>query len=391
MANTIITPTIIAKEALMQLRNNLVMGNLVHREYKKEFVKKGATVNIRKPVKFTVTDGAALSVQNVTESNTSITIDKQKHVDWEFDTIDLTLTIEEYSDRYIKPAAIALANIVDNDLCGLYLDVPAAVGTAGTTPNTFKSLTDVGKKMAKLAIPVQGRKVVLNPDANYDLADGMKGFFEPVITKDILKEAALGRKAQFDIFMGQNIKTHTSGSDLGTPLVDGASQTGSSITTDGWTVSETGVLLKGDVITLAGVNSVNPVFPFDDTGDLMQFVVTADVNSDGSGDATIPIYPPITATTAYQTVTGSPADNAAIVPLVDHAANLAFVKQAFALVMIPKVVPDGVAFGHSMNYENISIRVLKVYDHDTDREVIRMDILYGVKTIYPELGCRLLG
>src|ERR1043166_4704668 len=113
MANALITPTIIAKEALMQLENNLALGNLVHREYKKEFVDVGATVNIRKPVQFEVSDGATRVNQDVQEANTSITIDQRKHISWKFSTQDLTLTVADYSERYIKPAAIRLANKID--------------------------------------------------------------------------------------------------------------------------------------------------------------------------------------------------------------------------------------------------------------------------------------
>ena len=112
MSNALITPSVIAKEALMQLENNLVLANNVHREYKKEFVKVGDTVSIRKPVKFSVTDGATASIQDVTESSTPFVINKRKHVAWSFTTQDLTLTIEEYSDRYIQPAMISLARIV---------------------------------------------------------------------------------------------------------------------------------------------------------------------------------------------------------------------------------------------------------------------------------------
>ena len=123
------------------------MGNLVHKDYKKEFIKVGATVSIRKPVQFVAADGATRVPQNVSESTTSITINQQEHVSWAFSSQDLTLTVEQYSERYIKPAMIALANKVDYDLCGLYKDLFMAVGTAGTAPSTFgTSAALVGRK-----------------------------------------------------------------------------------------------------------------------------------------------------------------------------------------------------------------------------------------------------
>jgi hypothetical protein len=137
MSNTLLTPSIIAKRALMVLRNNLVMGARVNRQYKNEFVKVGSTVTIRKPNRFTVSSGASLDVQGLAEPSTSIVVNNQKHVDFTFSSVELTLTIEEFSKRYIDPAMEALANKVDFDLCALYKDVYNTVGTAGTTPSTF--------------------------------------------------------------------------------------------------------------------------------------------------------------------------------------------------------------------------------------------------------------
>lgn len=392
MANTLLTPSIIAKEALMLLENNMVMGSLVHRDYKKEFVKIGSTVTIRKPVKFRVTESATRSNSDVSEQSTSLTIDTQAHVSWSFSSQELTLTIEEYSDRYIKPACAALANSVDSKLCGLYDDVHNCVGTPGTTPSTFAALGAVGQRLDEEAAPAEGRALVLNPAANWALADSLKGTFDPKVVKDVTRKGYLGTIANFNIHMDQNIKTHTVGAHGGTPLVNGASQSGTSLVTDGWTASAT-VLKAGDVFTIAGVYAVNPMSG-ESTGVLRQFVATSDVTSDASGNATISIYPGITSSGAYQTVSAAPADNAAITVLgtasTGYPQNLGFVKQAFALVMVPLEMPAGV-WGARETYNNMSIRVVKDYDIDNDKEIIRLDILYGVKTLYPELACRLVG
>ena len=209
MANALITPSVIAKEALMQLENNLVLANNVHREYKKEFVKVGDTVSIRKPVKFSVTDGATASIQDVTESSTPFVINKRKHVAWSFTTQDLTLTIEEYSDRYIQPAMISLANQVDSDLAALYKNVWNAVGTAGTTPSTFAGVAAAAKRLDKMAVPQDMRKLVLDPEAHWSLADGLKGVYNQKRVEDFIGKGYLGSIAAFDIFMDQNITTHT--------------------------------------------------------------------------------------------------------------------------------------------------------------------------------------
>jgi hypothetical protein len=391
MSNSLLTPTVIAKEALMILENNMVMGNLVHRDYKKEFVKIGSSVTIRKPVKFTERRGSTASVQDVTEQSTSLTISNQVGVDWNFSATDLTLTIEDYSERYIQPAMNVIANAIDRDLTLLYKDVYQAVGTAGTTPSTFLAMAQAAQKLDEAACPTDKRRLVLNPAAHWTIADGLKGLLNEKIVGDSVNRGYLSTKAGFDIYMDQNIVSHTKGTATGTPLVNGAGQTGSSLVTDGWTSSITGILKVGDVFTIAGVNAINPVSR-QSTGALQQFtVMTSDVNSDGSGNATVTISPAITTSGAYQTVSASPADNAAITVISNHAANLAFHRNAFALVTVPLMIPDSAVWSARETYNNISVRIIKDYDIVNDKEICRLDVLYGVKTLYPELGCRLLG
>lgn len=400
--NTLITPTVIAKEALMQLENNLVFAQQVHREYKKEFVKVGSSVNIRKPVKLSVTDGATVSKQDIVESNTSIAVDMQKHVAWDFSSADLTLTIEEYSERYIKPAMIALANKVDSSLAGLYSKVWNAVGTAGSAPATFAAVAAAAQRMDEGAVPTDSRKLVLNPAGRWALADGLKGVYNQKRVEDFIGKGYLGSIAEFDIFGDQNVVSHTKGVATGTPLINGGSQnvtaTGANLTTGtqslvtkGWTNSVTGILLAGDVFTISGVYSVNPVSK-QSTGVLQQFVVAADANSGAStGPATLTISPLIITSGPYQTVTAAPAADAPITVVASHAANLAFHPNAFALVTVPLELPDGASFKARESHKGLSVRVVKDYDFTNDKDQIRLDILYGVKAIYPELAVRLMG
>lgn len=403
MANTIITPSIIAKEALMQLENNLVMGNNVHKEYKKEFVKVGSSVSIRKPVKFVASDGATRVNQDVEEATTTFSIDKRKHVSWKFSTNDLTMSIAEYSARYIKPAMIALANQVDADLCALYKNVFNFAGTAGTTPASFAALGGAARKLDECAVPDDGmRKLVLNPAARWSMADALKTTYNPGIASDMVRKGLLGQVANFEIFGDQNIKSHTKGTATGTPLVNGGSQnvtyaasgsggTSQSLVTDGWTNSVTGILKAGDKFTIAGVYSVNPISKVS-TGNLQQFTVLADADSGAStGPATLSISPAIITSGPYQTVDAAPADNAAITVLASYAANLAFHQNAFGLVTCPLELPDGAAFKARESDNGLSVRVVKDYDITNDDEIIRLDILYGTKVLYPEMACVLLG
>ena len=413
MANTLITPTIIAKEALMQLENNLVMGNQVHREYKKEFTGgQGSSVNIRKPVKFYTSDGATRVNQDVEEKNTSITVDQRKHVSWKFSTQDLTLSVEEYSERYIKPAMITLANTVDKSLFDLYSSVWNSVGTPGTTPASFASVADAAQRLDEMAVGQDNRSMMLNPAAHYAVA-GNQLTLDAVgaMGKSAYEDAMVGRIAKFATFSTQNIANHTVGAHGGTPLVNGAAQnvtyanaTGAntqSLVTDGWTAATTGVVKAGDVITIAGVYAVNPVPGEGSSGKtampyLQQFTVTADADSGATtGPATLTISPAIITSGPYQTVSAAPGDNAAITVVgtasTAYPQNLGFHKNAFALVTVPLEMPDGAAFKARESANGLSVRVVKDYDIDSDDDVIRLDILYGRKSIYPDLAARLWG
>lgn len=407
MANALITPSVIAKEALAQLENNLVMGNSVHREYKKEFVKVGTSVSIRKPVKFYTADGAVRINQDVEEANTSIAIDQRKHVSWKFSTQDLTLTIEDYSERYIKPAAITLAQTIDAKGYDLYKKVWNQVGTPGTVPGTYAEVSPVAQRMDEMAVPSERRYLALNPAAHYKIAGDQVGLQNPAMIKTAYEQAQIGRIAAMDAFSAQNVKSHTVGAHGGTPLVNGGSQNVTyaaakntntqTLVTDGWTTS-TNVLKEGDVFTLAGVFAVNPVPGEGATGKtvlpyLQQFVVTADATSDGTGNATVSISPAIITTGPYQTVDAAPADNAQISVIgtasTAYPQNLGFHKNAFALVTCPLEMPDGAPWKSRESHNGLSIRVVKDYDIATDDEIIRMDVLYGWKAIYPDLACRL--
>jgi hypothetical protein len=244
---------------------------------------------------------------------------------------------------------------------------------------------------------------VLNPAASLTAADMLKGLYNPELVKGAVRGRTLGPLAGFDTYMDQNIKRHTTGVWGGTPLVNGASQsvtyaaathtygsTSQTLSIDGLTAS-TGVVAVGDVFTIAGVYQVNPVSK-DSTGVLQEFVVqTAQTATAGGAIAALVISPAIITSGPFQTVDAAPADNAVITLKATHTANLAFHKNAFALVTCPLELPDGAAWKARQSANGLSVRVVKDYDIDSDDEIIRIDILYGVKTLYPELACRLFG
>lgn len=411
MANELITPSMIAKEAMFQLENNLVLANNVHREYKKEFVKVGDTVSIRKPVKFYAADGATRVNQDVEEATTSITVNQQKNVSWGFSSKDLTLTIDEYSERYIKPAAIALANTVDRSGHSLYYNFWNHVGTPGTTPNDFDAMAAAAQRLDEMAVPQDMRKAILNPKAGYSIAGTATALYMSQVAQSAYRSGAIGEIAGLETFKSQNVTSHTVGALGGTPLVNGANQSvtyatakntnSQTLVTDGWSNNVTGVLKKGDVFTIAGVFAMNPVPGEGATGKLQmpylqEFTVLADADSSGAGAATLTISPAMIVSGPYQTVSNAPADNAAITiksgtASTSYPQNLVFHRNALALVTCPLELPDGVPFKARETHNGLSIRVVKQYDIDTDKDIIRLDILYGWKAVYPDLGARLVG
>lgn len=412
MANTILTESIIAKEMMVQLENNLVMGANVHTQYKKEFVnprpgaggKPGSSISIRKPVKYRVKDGATLDVVDTLERAHTLTVDSRKHVALNFTTEEYTLSIEEFSARHIKAAAIALANQVDADLCALYAKVYNQVGTPGTTPDSFAEVTPAAQRLDEEAVPTNDRKIVANPACTWGIAQGISGLYNPKMVSGAVRRGSIGEFAGFgSVWMDQNIKAHTVGyHDTGsTPVVTATIPTEGVVVlnTDGW-ANSTAVLLAGDVITVAGCYAVNPVsgavLPW-----LRQFVVLADVTSSGAGLATLSVSPGFVSASAaeallpYQTVDALPVEDAAVTVVGTESTiypmNLAFHRDAFALVTCPLVIPRSAAWSERITKNNISIRGVADYDSTNDLEILRFDILYGVDCIYPELACRLVG
>ncbi|MBB4407092.1 MULTISPECIES: P22 phage major capsid protein family protein [Rhizobium/Agrobacterium group] len=411
MANTVKTVSMIAKEAVMILENNLVMAKQVHRGYDEEYAqnpngyKIGTTITIRKPTDFTVRDGAVASNQDVTEGSTTLVVNKQKGIDFQFTSQELTLSMNQLSERVIQPAMVQLANQIDRDLMGLYQSVPSWVGTPGNVVNSYADFSKAPERLDEFAVPMANRSAVLSPSDNWGMLGSQTGLFITDAAKGAYRSGSLGEIGGVDTFQAQNVPTHVVGVATGTPLVNGANQnvtydtvkdTGTqSLITDGWTNSITGILKAGDVFTIAGVFAVNPVtkatLPF-----LRQFSVVADVDSGAStGPATLTITPPIIASGAQQTVSAAPADNAAITVLgtggTGYRQNLVFHKNAFALVTVPMEKPEGAVNVSRQTYKGINVRLVPYYDGTNDISKWRLDVLYGVKAIDPRLATRLSG
>ena len=410
MANTIVTPSIFAEAAVKILDNELVMANKVFRAYEGEFDKNvngykvGQTISIRKPTDFTVRSGATASSQDIVEGSTSITVNQQKGVDFKLSSTELTLQIGDLAERVIRPAMVQLANQVDVDVMSLYKDVPNWVGTPGQVVNSFADFAVAPTRMDLTAVPLDNRCAVLSPTDYWAMAGSQTSLFVNGIAQPAYRKGSIGEIGGLDTYQAQNIPTHTVGPLGGTPLINGASQnvtyasvkdTGQqTLITDGWTAAAAARVVQGDVFTIAGVYDVNPVTKAT-LPHLKMFTVKAAASSDGSGNATITISPPIISSGAFQTVSAAPADNAALTFMgtaaTGYAQNLAFHKNAFALAMVPMELPPGAVTPTRKSYKGLSVRVIPYYDGTNDVSNWRLDILYGIKTIDPRLAVRFNG
>lgn len=401
MSNSLLTISMITKESLRILKNNLVFAKGVNRQYDDRFANNGAkigsVINIRKPVRFSVTSGAALNLQDVADQSVALTLDQQQHVGFQFSSKDMTLSIDEFGKRYLNPAIAALANKIDFDGMSQYKNVANLVGAAGTTPNTALVYLQANQKLNEMACPIEDRTVVINPAAQTSTVDALKGLFQSGDKIAAQYESGMmGQSLGFSFKMSQNVNSQTVGPLGGTPLVNGASQSGSTLVTKGWTSAAASRLKKGDVFTIANVNAVNPQTRVS-TGALQQFVVTADFSSDGSGNGSVSIYPAISSSGAYQNVDSVPADSAALTIVgtasTAYPQNLAYHKDAFVLGMADLDLPGGVemAARASDPDSGLSVRIVRAYDINSDNHPCRIDVLYGWQTIYSELACRITG
>lgn len=397
----LLTPTIITKESLVILENNLVAANRVNRKFENQFVKIGNSLTIRKPNRFTVSSGAGLQVQDIAEPSVTITINNQRHVDFQFTSQDLTLTVEEFSERYLKPSMATLANRVDFDVLQNFSGVSNFVGTPGTTPNDFStSVQLVGQRQDENAAPQDNRTLVMNPAAYWSIANSLKGSFVMPTAKDALVKGYLASIGNYEVYLDQNIPTVTNYIHASTnALVSNApaSQSGSSISTVGFANAD--IIQIGEVVTFGTVFAINPQSR-QSTGSLKNFVITATTQPSASSTATLQISPAMVTSGPYQNVTNGTVSTASGkvsfvtgTPTVSSTfvQNLAFTRDAFGLVMVPMEIPQGVDFAARETYRNISMRVIRAYDINNDVFPTRIDILYGTTTYYDELACRLGG
>jgi len=402
VSNSILTIDMITRKALEILENNLVLTRNVNRQYDDSFAVEGAkigsTLRIRLPDRALVTDGAALQVQDDNEQYTTLSVASQKHIGVNFTSAELTMQLDDFAERVLKPRISQLASSIDADVANAYKAIGNSVGTPGTTPGTSLVLLQAQQKLNENAAIMSPRYATVNPAANAALVEGMKGLFNPTDTVSRqFKNGMMGTGVLgFDeINMSQSIKQFTTGTRTnGTVTTTVAAEGTSVISLSGLGANAT--LKAGEVFTIANVYAVNPQTR-ESTGSLAQFVVTADAVANGSGvAATVNVYPAIySPANALATVNSFPQSSAAVTFLgaasTQYAQNLVYHKDAITFATADLLLPQGVDMAARSVHNGISLRVVRQYDINNDRMPCRIDVLYGYSAIRPQMACRVWG
>ena len=401
MANSLLTPTAVTREALRILHQKLNFVGNINRSYDSSYAKSGAKIGdslkIRLPNEYTVRTGAVMDVQDTSETSVTLQVSTQKGVDMNFGSAELTLDLDDFSSRILEPAVSVLAANIEADAMAMYKDVYNEVSDVGATI----TLSDVlnGSKVLTDNLTPSGRCLNLNTQDNVDLVNALSGLFNP--QANLSKNYREGMVAnQFvgykDVYENTMWPIHTTGTDDGT---------GDYLVNDAGTIAEgstsitigtgAGTWKQGDIFYFASVNRVHPETKAD-TGILQPFVVTADTSTSAT---TINFSPALYSTGARQNVSAMPANTAALSKLesdrstaignaADYHVSMGFHKDAFAFATADLVMPNGVDFSARENMDGISMRIVRNYDINNDKMPCRLDVLYGYKTIRPQLACR---
>lgn len=400
MSNVLATTSVVAREALAILENMLGFSAACNRDWEDEFTSNmsrgyapGTTINIKRPPRYIYRDGRIAVPQSTNESTTPLTL-SQGGCDLSFTAAERTLSLTKLSEK-IQAAIATVANEIDRrGLDMARLNIFNMIGTPGTPPNTqllaLQAVTSLNQRLDEMAAPRDRRRaLIMSPALNAPMVVGFAGMFN--------SQTELSRQYRSGVMvdslglsyaMDQNVQTQTNGTQpVAAGTVAGANQTGSVINVTG--ASITGNITAGSKITFAGVFAVNPQSR-QSTNTLAQFVVTVPV---ASGATFINISPAIVVSGAFQNVTASPANLAAITIFgtasAGYTVNPAFHKDAFTLAMVPMWAPSdgkGVVSVSQMEHNGFRLKVTEFYDGMGDVSIMRIDVLFGWAATYPELS-----
>ena len=421
MANTLLTISKITNEALMVLENELTFSSEVDRNYDDQFAvvgaKIGATVNVRRPGRFIGTTGPALNVEDLNETSVPVTLSTQFHVDTQFTTQDLALSLDMFSDRILKPAVAAIANKIDFDgTTTAALNTANIVGTAGTPPTSLLTYLNAQAFLDSEGAPRDGRRsCIVEPFTSASIVDSLKGLFNPTssisaqYTKGLMGRDSGGMNWKLD----QNIVSQTFGNfSTNTVTASVNTTTATGFLTSGWasqstitlTAANTGTinLNAGDTFTIAGVYAVNPQNrQAYGTNKLRSFVVKSAVSVASGSSVSVTVSPAVITAGQFQNVSVPTTSSTAAVAFFASQynasgngqvspQNIVMHKNAYTMAMADLELPEGVHFaGRASDKEiGLSMRVVRQYTINNDSIPTRVDVLYGWAPLYPELACR---
>ena len=403
MSNNLLTISMITNEALMVLENELTFSSEVERNYDDQFAvtgaKIGATLNVRRPGRFIGTSGPALNVEDFNETSVPVMLSTQFHVDTQFTTQDLALSLDMFSDRVLKPAVAAVANKIDFDGTSMAkFNTANIVGTPGTPPTSLLTYLTAQAYLDSEGAPRDGRRsCIIEPFTGATIVDSLKGLFVPNDRIGMqYSKGMMGRdSAGMNWKMDQNIAAQTFGTYTGTATINTSTDGG--ILTSGWaqtstlTLSKTGTFTPnvGDTFTIANVFAVNPQNrQAYGSNKLRNFVVTAI-----SGNS-VTVSPAVISAGQFQNVSIVSPGASAVTPFNATGAvspqNIVMHKNAFTLATADLELPDGVHFAGRASDKDLglSLRVVRQYTINNDSIPTRLDVLYGWAPLYPELACR---
>jgi hypothetical protein len=400
MSNVLATTSVVAKEAVAILENMCTFSSMVNRDWEDEFTSNmargyapGNTINIKRPPRYVYRDGRVAVPQSTVQTTMPLTL-SQGGCDLQFTSGERTLSLDKLSEK-LTAALATVANEIDRrGLEMARLTSPNVIGTPGTPPATqlaaITAMTDLNRRMDEMAAPRDRRRaLVMNPALNGAMVVGMSGMFNGASILDKqLRQGMMVDSLGLAYSMDQNVGTHTNGTQsVSAGTVNGAGQSGTVINVN--TASITGTITRGSKISFAGVFAVNPQSR-QSTGVLAQFTVVNDV---AAAATSITISPAIVPSGAFQNVTASPANTAAISIFGtaggNYSFNPAFHKDAFTLAMVPMWAPTdgkGVVGVSQTEYKGFRVKVTEFYDGMGDTSIMRLDVLYGWAAPYPELS-----
>jgi hypothetical protein len=410
MSNNLLTISKITNEALMVLENELTFTGQVDRNYDDQFAvvgaKIGSTVNVRRPGRFIGVTGPALQVEDFNETSVPVTLSTQFHVDTQFTTQDLALSLDMFSDRVLKPGIAAIANKMDRDgLITAKNNTANIVGTAGTAPTGLITYLTAAAYLDSEGAPRDGRRsVVVEPFTSASIVDNLKGLFNPQTTiSEQYTKGLMGRDSGgMNWYMDQNVVSQTFGS-YATSVLSCNVTTATGFLTSGWAYSSNitigaataaATLNQGDTFTIAGVYAVNPQNR-QSYGKLRNFVVQSTTSIASGGTATVTVVPAVITAGQFQNVSVTTTGSQTVTPFnntgVTSPQNILMHKNAFTMACADLELPEGVHFaGRASDKElGLSIRVVRQYTINNDSIPTRLDVLYGWAPLYPELACRI--